>query len=86
MALSIMKIGQGSECLNDIIVLKLFEQDFPEWFPASCFQEFQNSINQISNCEYDILLNLNIILVKDNAVNKKRFIFMHTLIETARGI
>ena len=30
MALSIMKIGQGSECLNDIIVLKLFEQGFPE--------------------------------------------------------
>ena len=27
MALSIMKIGRGSECLNDIIVLNLFQKD-----------------------------------------------------------
>ena len=85
-ALSIMKLGRGPECLNYIIVLKLFEQDLPERLPASCFQEFENSINQIGNCEYDILLHLNIISVKDNAVNKRRFIVTHTLIEPAGGI
>ena len=42
-ALSIMKIRRGQECLNDITVLKLFEQDLPERLPASCFQEFENS-------------------------------------------
>ena len=65
---------------------RMFEQDLPERLPASCFQEFENSINQIGNCEYDILLHLNIISVKDNAVNKRRFIVTHTLIEPAGGI
>ena len=85
-ALSIMKIGRGPECLKDIIVLKLFEQDLPERLPASCFQEFENSINQIGNSEYDILLDLNIVPVKDNAVNKRRFIVTRTLIEPVSGI
>ena len=85
-ALSIMKIGRGPECLNDIIVLKLFEQDLPEPLPATCFQEFKNSINQINNTNYDILLDLNIIPVKDNAANKRRFIVTRTLIEPASRI
>ena len=85
-ALRIMKIGRGPESLNDIIVLKLFEKDLPERLPASCFQEFETSINQIGNSEYDILLDLNIVPVKDNAINKRRFIVTRTLIEPASGI
>ena len=84
--LSIIKIGRGAECLNDIIVLKLFEQDLPELLPASCFREFENSINQIGNNEYDILLDHKIVPVKDNAVNKRKSIITRTLIEPASGI
>ena len=86
MALSIIKIGRGPECLNDSIVLKLFEQDLQELLLTSCFQEFENSINQIGNREYDILLDLNMVPVNNNAVNKKRFIVTRTLIEPASGI
>ena len=50
-ALSIMKIGRGPEYFNVIIVLKPFEQDLPERLRASCFQEFEITINQIDNSE-----------------------------------
>ena len=30
----IMRIGRGPEYLNDIIVLKLYEQDLPERLPS----------------------------------------------------
>ena len=48
-----MKIGRGAECLNDIIILKLFEQELPERLLTSCFQELKNTINQIGNNEYE---------------------------------
>ena len=86
MALSIIKIGRGPECLNDIIVLKLFEQDLSGLLPAGCFQEFGNNINQIGNSDYDVLLDFNIVPVKDNAVTKRRFIITRTLTEPASGI
>ena len=85
-ALSIIKIGHGPECLNDIIVLKLFQEHLPELLPALCFQGFENSINQIYNRDYDLLLGLNIVSVKDNAVNKRRFIVTPTLIKPVSGI
>ena len=83
---SIIKICSGPECLNDIVVLKLFEQDLPECLPASCFQKFENSINQIGNSEYDILLDQNMVPVKDNLVNKNRFIVTCTLTESTSEI
>ena len=85
-ALSIIKIGRGPECLNDIIVLELFEENLPERLSTTCLQGFEKSINQIYNTDYHIRLDLNIVSVKDNAVNKRRFIVTRTLIEPASGI
>ena len=59
-AVSIITVGRGPECLNELVVLRLFEQSIPDEISPSCSAELDHYLQRINEGDNDILFEHNI--------------------------
>ena len=65
--MSVLNIGRGPECLNQLPVSYLFQQPFPDELSMSCIKEVQYFLTMLQNGDNGQLLDKNIIPSIDKA-------------------
>lgn len=83
---SIITTGRGPECLHELIVKQLFNQEIPTEVPEYYFIGFEEYVKQIHEGKFDILYDLNITPSNQLETDKRLFLISFILLKPSYAI